>query len=558
MPAPFDVQAMTEHLRRDNYFIFESAMNWNYLSESIAAYFDLSDKEKLELIRDDDRVGGDLDAFTGNFLKDPVACRETLILTKSFFNDDNKSRLPQFADAWNNAIKDANTIKMALFQALSSDLTGKDFTSQEIADLEDENTIFLKLNKYEPSLQNHKTVVEPHADLDSFVIVYSSEDDQSLQVRSASGAFVSVVIPQGKAAVILGDSLQMISDNKLQAGVHRVVKSSTSRISLNVVALPNLHASKDALLDKYDAIRKPETVLSQLIDVHDIVEHWKLIDSVVGEGDPLPKYSEAGFWRIQIGKYFKYQQLRANYLRSHNLEVLSPLGQIELSKGFPDPPREIYYVWIVHMLQPAAYKMDCLEKFSFIMPHHNHKPSFYSAELEKLWLEEYGCLIAEENIDCGEDQLSGYFKNIDWWKGMDGVASMHKDILAEASELCCRHESDIAFLDRSLQAYKTYIEMASSRSSCCGSLAPGIYVDFVWHTHQCLPVEYSAFMDDKLHFVDHNPCGELNPFDPTWMMNTEEEWERFVIYLFCLNLFKILIPMHIFILGLLVQKLTQR
>ena len=109
---------------------------------------------------------------------------------------------------------------------------------------------------------------------------------------------------------------------------------------------------------------------------------------------------------------------------------------------------------------------------------------------------------------------------------MDGVASMHKDILAEASELCFRNDSDLIFMERVLAGYKTYIEIASSGRSCC-SLAPGIYIDFMWHSHQCKPIEYSAFMATKEKFVDHEPCGELNPFDPTWATNTETAWESF-------------------------------
>ena len=330
-----DLHATLDDLKRNNFAIFPSSVDWISLYPAISNVFDLSEGEKVQLFGA--RINGDIDATSGNYIQDNVSCRQTIILEKSFF--ESKKHQPEFEDAWKGALLDAARVKSVLVKLLSSmnTLAEDDANLDEIADLE--NTALMKFNRYDPMKDAGSMLLEPHADLHSFVLIYSSEQDRSLHVRSAIGEWIPLVIPHGKAALVLGNSLQAFSGGGLNAGVHRVVKSAVKRLSVNFAVLPSIRVGK-ILGDRYYALQKPEPVLSELVTVADAVEHWKLLDSIV-RGTPLPNYSDAVFWRSQIGRYFKYQSLRANFLRMHNLEALSPLARIELAKRFPDPPRAV-------------------------------------------------------------------------------------------------------------------------------------------------------------------------------------------------------------------------
>jgi hypothetical protein len=86
-----------------------------------------------------------------------------------------------------------------------------------------------------------------------------------------------------------------------------------------------------------------------------------------GAPSPLEPFKNKGYWEQQIVQYCQYQCL-------HN-EYLSSAAEAE-GTPFPDPTREVYHVWLVHMLQPKAYREDCLAAFGRILPHTNHTPTF--------------------------------------------------------------------------------------------------------------------------------------------------------------------------------------
>ena len=45
---------------------------------------------------------------------------------------------------------------------------------------------------------------------------------------------------------------------------------------------------------------------------------------------------------------------------------------------------QVYHVWLVHMLQPAAYQRDCAEAFGRCVPHENRPPAWGVAAMQHL------------------------------------------------------------------------------------------------------------------------------------------------------------------------------
>lgn len=117
---------------------------------------------------------------------------------------------------------------------------------------------------------------------------------------------------------------------------------------------------------------------------------------------------------------------------------------------FPDPPREVYYIWLVHMLQPLAYKLDCLEHFSRCIPHLNHIPNWSYTTIDKdsplLSSLEIQVLEVLDSDDIDElEGLPPLFTHVIWEKGLDGVRAIHDDMEDYSPAISIR---DDKFIDK--------------------------------------------------------------------------------------------------------------
>jgi hypothetical protein len=236
------------------------------------------------------------------------------------------------------------------------------------------------------------------------------------------------------------------------------------------------------------------------LTVDEVIAHWDLVNTII-EGQAvvqpagvnhdssedseyslnnklLPSYKDRAFWRQQILRYYKILKLLNRYLDS--CDRISGLQE----NSFPDPPREVYHVWVVHMLQPLAYQKDCLANFNRIIPHTNHLPNWHylSLPLNQNSTNEQALRFAindccddkEINVHhdvrlCSKSSLSSsdtetyddgqtdgdsddgayhcstidgialdddssikaLFPHIDWWMGMDGVRAIHSHFVEE-------------------------------------------------------------------------------------------------------------------------------
>eukprot|EP01043_Picozoa_sp_COSAG02_P034143 COSAG02_NODE_2371_length_9032_cov_26.076122_6_plen_542_part_00 len=281
----------------------------------------------------------------------------------------------------------------------------------------------------------------------------------------------------------------------------------------------------------------------------DVLAHWRLTTAVCERAHDL---RDRAYWGGVFPRYAAFlrllckEQARATVPRTLR------------------PPTELYHCWLVHMLQPKAYKDDCAELvdpstgwFGTI----SHK--FTAADLAALnggggdrvnpadafsfldsgdeafrraWASEYGfeypalAPVTTGEIfpsSCAHGPLPQPFEHVDWWKGNDTLATLVKHVPMMAPEIL---EGGSA-LAESVHDYRRFLYATSKAVSTGSMLAPGAAIDLCWHTHQTNPIIYATDLSSMppvvgrgSFFLDHNPCGEENPPQPEWMDASMKAW----------------------------------
>jgi len=98
------------------------------------------------------------------------------------------------------------------------------------------------------------------------------------------------------------------------------------------------------------------------------------------------------------------------------------------------PARCVYHLWMVHMLQPAAYRLDCETTcFDDVVPHEYPAapPPPDGCAAFQAW-ESARAAAAAEDDDAGAAAPPPPFANVDWWLGLDGLREIHTSVLEEA------------------------------------------------------------------------------------------------------------------------------
>jgi hypothetical protein len=210
---------------------------------------------------------------------------------------------------------------------------------------------------------------------------------------------------------------------------------------------------------------------------------------------------------------------------SHQIEVyrawLAALQAADIA-DMPYPPRPIRWLWVAHMLQPKLYAQDCNDIFGMLLPHDTGRDvtEHPSVEFRTWWVK-----FAGEKFPAFSPHLSRPGLRVDWWKGLDSSAVLYADMMGKHASF-----SDGDAMDALAQYTRFVLAMDTATTSGREmALGPGTLVDFAWHSHQCNPVAYSNFNRWReemfgVPFFDHEPCGELNPPDPQWLVNTQDLW----------------------------------
>jgi hypothetical protein len=257
------------------------------------------------------------------------------------------------------------------------------------------------------------------------------------------------------------------------------------------------------------------------LDLASIRVYWRLLHDL-NEGDeraPSLLPSVVGtegktWWSSQIEVY-----------RAWLAAIQATADEHGKHAGFnvPPPPRVIRWLWVAHMLQPKAYALDCANIFGGLLPHNNTVPVWEhpSAAFRAWWARFAGDTYPAFSVRLDRPGL-----RVDWWKGLDSSSVLYGDMIAKHAAFSDDDGTD------ALTQYKRFVmamdtAITSGRSSVM--LGPGTLLDFVWHAHQCDPVAYGDFNSRREQvlgtpFFDHEPCGELNPPDPQWLVNTHALW----------------------------------
>ena len=332
----------------------------------------------------------------------------------------------------------------------------------------------LKINNYQSCTTNDqiknyenkdqsfsdKLFMVPHIDPNTVVIVQADKHHR-IQVFSEKHGWIdplnyisdNSIAMSFVAVVLIGQATTSFTNELLPSSIHRVLCGSTETVTLNFCAMPsedealklqkrkNMNVPPIPVASDHNSSKALSIVPHDIIcpfkefplNFDDVISHWNLIDAIVGTSPSLPSYKEKEFWSLQIIRYHKYMHLFDTFLTNNSTK--HPYIR------FPDPPREVYYVWLVHMLQPLAYKKDCSSLFNRAIPHTNHNPDWSYllkqdnelSETEKLIINELNCFNNNMNIKSINKHdtiidIDKLFTHIDWWMGMDGVAAIYRDI----------------------------------------------------------------------------------------------------------------------------------
>ena len=381
-----------------------------------------------------------------------------------------------------------------------------------------------------------------HVDPGSWtLLMYPSKQDRSstslLEVKDRhSGHWNAISPPHCCAALLPGQLLADISSGVLQGAIHRVVEPpSRQPLGSSVV-----RSGIGLFSYRYPGADVGPDTPDLDITILDVLAHWRLIVAICARTqDPHDK----AYWTPVFKRYAAFLRLQAaEQARSASPRILRP-------------PADLYHCWLVHMLQPKAYKNDCAELvdpstgwFGTVSHQFNaadlaklatvqtngapDKPpldifDFLSqgdAAFREAWLSEYHSEYPALADLGSHDESLLHFNHVDWWKGNDTLEVLVDHVPKNTPEIL----GSASALAESLQDYQRYLYAALNISE---ELAPGSAIDLCWHTHQTNPVKYAAHMrrlSDRRpeFFLDHIPCGKENPPQLKWMDASLAAWKE--------------------------------
>eukprot|EP00931_Biecheleriopsis_adriatica_P040313 TRINITY_DN2309_c0_g1_i1.p1 TRINITY_DN2309_c0_g1~~TRINITY_DN2309_c0_g1_i1.p1 ORF type:complete len:417 (-),score=74.39 TRINITY_DN2309_c0_g1_i1:37-1287(-) len=241
------------------------------------------------------------------------------------------------------------------------------------------------------------------------------------------------------------------------------------------------------------------------IDGPSVREYWKLMCDLCANEAHL---------KLQDDAYF------ASAIAEWEAYALKAAEAVAAGLQFPAVPSlRVWHCWLIHMLQPAAYRQDCLESFGLVLPH----------DINTLHLS------SEDDVNHGKEwqNTDRRFQHVRWANGVETVSILLEE--ARKAGVANMLEDSSAPLEPALRDYRRYLWASAAYKkeqkktgldqSNAPSLSPTVQIDVVWHAHQCNPVLYAADLQHAgLEFINHEPCGALNPPDVAWQHNTRDAW----------------------------------
>ena len=350
-----------------------------------------------------------------------------------------------------------------------------------------------------------------HADNCGYTLLFTND---AIEVQDGN-EWIELAPPEPEACfLLLGSHLSG------SAPVHRVTKASRSRIvTIAINADDSTYYEehwRQGFLSEAETLARD--LHSHVPTEFEVQQHWKLVEAVVeGQGFRLPEIDNKAYWNLQVERYLSF---------------------LEIHRVYPDeaavmlPPRQIHHVWLCHMLQPHAYQEDCQALLGRILPHSNESFDLIGCNrFHSLWKRHTGQAWPSSESLYHEVHCLGYLAKgahllsplkANLWYGLDGLAEILDTVRREAPRLFLQD------LFSTREDYARYLVAGSFAMTANppAQLAPGCAIDLVWHAHQTNPLRYEATMRRLPAFLDHTPCGKLNPPELQWGTNTVDIWRH--------------------------------
>ena len=324
------------------------------------------------------------------------------------------------------------------------------------------------------------------------------------------------------------------------AGIGQAAASPPQPASPAEPADSQADADADANAEEVCPLRRATSLMScagqQLptvrLDEASIRAHWALVAALMhgtaaAPLPPLPSVAGDGmatFWGDAIETYRAW------------LAGVAAAGE---AAPCPPPPREVRWCWLAHMLQPKAYAADTLAALGRVLPHENTMPLGGSAAegagaaFDAWWAEHVGGGVPYPAVSpaCAARLPT---LTLDWLKSLDSESVMRDEVLQQVAGRKVDFATDDAEAARVLLDYRRYVHAAEVMEASGGelggafgaSLAPGPLTDLAWHAHMADPLAYNGDQRLRKVYLDHEPCGELNPAEMVWTDATNRVWEQ--------------------------------
>lgn len=174
--------------------------------------------------------------------------------------------------------------------------------------------------------------------------------------------------------------------------------------------------------------------------------------------------------------YFRYEYLWLPLLSKY----LKKPGSPEIA-----PPLDVHWIWIVHMLAPQNYKVECEAITGFMIPHRLLTQNSLAIARErgrKLWEENYPH-DPWEHFDSSKNVIAPYPSKIayDLKKAVGRQSAFYYQV-------SLAHYRSSPFLQPAYQRYRKFLHLKAMEPK--KFLVPCYDMDLVWHAHQVHPVSY--------------------------------------------------------------------
>ncbi|ELU09248.1 hypothetical protein CAPTEDRAFT_200727 [Capitella teleta] len=193
--------------------------------------------------------------------------------------------------------------------------------------------------------------------------------------------------------------------------------------------------------------------------------------------------------------------LHANTLKNalYRYEALwLPLLAKFQGRGFLTPPRDVYLLWLCHMLTPEHYHTDCQNIMSKTPKHSVRSKSDRSTGLKKCRDEWRQCYPNDPF------ELDPKATLIDHVSSLSvPLQESAKSLIDFAYQVALPHYQDPMFLRHALERYLNFLQLLQENKEI--RLVPCYDIDLVWHVHLLHPIAYRQDMQNIVgRMIDHN------------------------------------------------------